>query len=61
MTTLYIYDASNYQDHINNGATLDAPIAQYNGNVNDECEQQACNDNYDDADLFAWSYTNHAL
>jgi len=57
MTTLYIYDATNYQDHIDNQVRLNLPIAQFKANSNHECEKLASDENYDDSDLFAWSYT----
>lgn len=57
MTTLYVYNADNYQDHIDNNAKLDAPIAKFKGESNEQCEQLATDANYDDSEYFAWSYT----
>lgn len=57
METLYIYNAANYQAHIDSNKRLKAPITQFTADTHAECEQRAKDANYDDSDLFAWSYT----
>lgn len=60
MTTLYIFDAVNYNAHINmhSRVKLNAPVAQFEGKNEEECEQQAKDANYDLSNLFVWSYTD---
>lgn len=49
--TIYIYDTDGFED--GDFKLIDS----FYGESNQECEQWAKDQNYDDSDLFAWSYT----
>lgn len=55
MQTLYIYDAVNYQKHIDKRVKLKKHIAQFSAETNEQCESLACD--YIHSDDYAASYT----
>jgi hypothetical protein len=60
MTTIYIYTADQYQSVIDNQldkAELEI-LDQHTADTNEACENWAKENNYDESDLFAWSYTD---